>query len=59
MNNPRCPHIRHTGGYSKELDEYIEGADMCSLVDKWCLLEEGLECKIWEETQKEEQNVET
>ena len=51
----RCPHARSTGGYSVELDDYIEGADLCTLVDKWCLLESGNQCEIYEELLKEEQ----
>lgn len=53
---PRCPHARHTGGYSAELDEYIEGADMCDIVDKWCLLEGGMECETYNEFLKEEED---
>ena len=48
-----CPHIRHTGGYCKEVDDYIEGADMCDLVDKFCLLAWGYECDEWAEIQRE------
>ena len=47
-----CPYIRHTGGYSAKLDKYIDGADMCSLVDKPCLLPDS--CETWEEIQKED-----
>ena len=44
-----CPYARHTGGYSAALDEHVEGADMCTLVDKPCLLEAGLKCETYED----------
>jgi hypothetical protein len=58
MNILRCPWVRSTGGYCKELDEYIDGADMCDLVDKWCLMEGGEPCEEYanylEEMRKED-----
>jgi len=45
----RCPHRRNTGGYCAALDDYIEGADMCELVDKWCLLGSGDTCETYSE----------
>ena len=50
---PECPHLHRTGGYCKELDDYIEGADMCDIVDKVCLLWGGYRCEEWEEILRE------
>jgi len=56
-SNPRCPNARNTSGYCAESDEYIEGADMCDLVDKWCLLDGGQECETYTEfLQKQRRN---
>ncbi len=41
-----CPHLQHTGGYSSELDDYIDGTDMCRLADKPCITEG---CKVYKE----------
>lgn len=50
---PRCPEVRTTVGYSKELDDYIVGADMCVLSDKECLLESGDTCDTYEKYLRE------
>ena len=50
---PTCPNLRHTGGYCTELDKYLEGPDMCNLVDKYCLLESRSECTEWNSIQAE------
>lgn len=43
----RCPHIKRVGYKG-------ESADMCELVNKWCLVEHGqYECEIWNEIKGE------
>ena len=46
-DKPRCPYSKSTGGFDPERDEYVEGCDMCDLVDKWCLLDGGQECETY------------
>lgn len=42
MNEEMCPYYRPPRGmYVPQLDDYVEGAAMCELVDKPCLLEHG------------------
>jgi len=45
----RCPYLQDTSGYSGELDEYVDGADICTLVDKCCLLNGDCKCDAYEE----------
>ena len=47
--NDKCPHIRTLRGGD-------ETQDVCDLVDKWCLIEHGGECEIWDEIRLEEKN---
>ena len=50
----RCPHQKGSPvAYDFERDKVYEGAVMCSLVDKYCLLESGLPCETYEEYLKE------
>src|SRR3990167_2010571 len=53
-NNPKCPHARNTSGYCAESVEDIEGTDVCALVDKWCLLDGGLECGTYDKWKQSE-----
>ena len=41
-----CPYVR--GKFYGE-----DAPDLCTINDKICLLEEGLECETWNEVQKE------
>ena len=42
MDKPKCP-------YLKETLVGDESYTLCTMVDKWCLLEGGLSCDIYEE----------
>ena len=47
---PRCPYRKgSSAAYDFKRDKVYEGADMCTLVDKWCLLESGNRCETYEE----------
>jgi len=46
----RCPHSTGSSyAVDYERDKVYEGAAMCTLVDKWCLLEGDQHCDIYEE----------
>lgn len=44
-----CPHRKSIVGGD-------EVGYVCDLVDKWCLLESGIECDVWEDIQEEWKN---
>ena len=55
---PECPYYQPPKYYvNPETGEDFEGAAMCNLVDKYCLVEYGHECEIYQEYLKEEGNV--
>lgn len=54
---PECPYRADSPvAYDYEHDKVYEGAAMCSITDKWCLLEENLECEIYEEFLEEQED---
>ena len=54
---PKCPHLRVLTAHDEQFDEVYE-SHLCTLADKWCLMEADLECEVYNNW-KEEQNVET
>ena len=52
--NEKCPYQSQQVAVDYERDKVYEGAVVCDLVDKPCLLESGMECEVWDEIRLEE-----
>ena len=52
-----CPYMKQHTAVDYKRDKVYEGPVMCDLVDKWCLLESGMECEEYDRFLKESDEV--